>query len=137
MICQVKLNEGDRTGRGPPPFRGHAMKTLEQRIGQRLAKLRRLYGLTQAQLAEKVDVLPETISRIENGHRAASIGLLSRMADAIELELHELFRFQNADTPKATAIDNLVFFASRLTSAEIDHFMEVGAVLFKPRQRSR
>jgi len=106
------------------------MKTLEERIGHRISQQRRAYGLTQAQLAEKVEVLPETISRIETGHRTASLGLLVRVADAIEVELHELFRLRGSDTPKDLALDRLLWFASRLSAAEVVRLMEIGAAAF-------
>lgn len=106
------------------------MKTLEERIGQRIGQQRRAYGLTQAQLAELVEVLPETISRVETGHRTASIALLVRVADAIEVELHELFRLRSSDSPKDVAMDKLLWFASRLSAHEIDHLLEIGAAVF-------
>jgi len=107
------------------------MRTLEEHIGQRIASLRRAYGMTQAQLAERVDVLPETISRIENGRRTASLALLARIADAIDQDLHELFRFNGADDPKANALDNLMWFASRLTAHDIDRLLDVATAVFK------
>ncbi len=113
------------------------MKTLAERIGQRIALQRRAYGLTQAQLAEKVDVLPETISRIETGSRTASLGLLVRVADTMEVELHELFRLRNSGSPKDQALDHLLWFASRLSAAEIDHLMEVGAAVFRSTRRGK
>ena len=118
-------------------FGGHAMRTLEDRIGHKISTLRRAYGLTQAQLAEKVDVVPETISRIENGRRTASLGLLARIADAIELEFHEIFKCQRPDNPKTVALDKLLWFALRLSVTEIDHLLEIGVVIFKPTYRSQ
>jgi transcriptional regulator with XRE-family HTH domain len=113
------------------------MKTLEERIGQRIAQQRRAYGLTQAQLAEKADVFPETISRIETGHRTASLGLLVRVADAIEVELHELFRLRGSDSPKDVAMDRLLWFASRLSAPEIEHLLEIGAAVFASTRRGK
>lgn len=112
------------------------MKTLEQRLGQRIAKQRKAVGLTQTQLAEKVDVQPETISRIETGRRTASLRLMATLSDAIELELHELFRLQHEDSPKDDAMTRLLWFASRLTPIEIEVIMDLGAAVLPHIRRS-
>ena len=41
------------------------MSRIEQRLGRRIAHLRHAAGLTQEELAEKVGVAPETLSRLE------------------------------------------------------------------------
>ena len=105
------------------------MKTIEERIGQRIARQRRAVGLTQAQLAEKINVQPETISRIETGSQAASLDLIAHLSEALELGLHELFRLQEVETPKDRAIERLLWFASRLSSSEIELVMDVGAAV--------
>jgi transcriptional regulator with XRE-family HTH domain len=105
------------------------MKTLEKRLGHRIARQRRAVGLTQAQLAEKVDVQPETISRIETGSQTASLRLMAHISDAIEFELHELFRLQDLDSPKDAAIEKLLWFVSRLSPAEIELVLGVGVTV--------
>ncbi len=97
------------------------------RVGQKLATLRKAVGLTQAQLAEKVATQSETISRIETGHMDASLKLLTRISEALEIELHELFRPYDVDNPKDGALARLVWWASRLSPAEIELVMNVGA----------
>jgi transcriptional regulator with XRE-family HTH domain len=112
------------------------METLEERLGQRLARQRRAVGLTQAQLAERVDIQPETVSRIETGNRTASLGLISKIADALEIELHEVFRICDANDPKDRAIERMIWFASRLTQAEIDLVMDVGTAVLGHARRT-
>lgn len=112
------------------------MKTLEERLGQRIARQRRAVGLTQSQLAEKVDVQPETISRIETGSKTASLDLVAHICEALELELHELFRLQSADNPKGRAVERLLWFASRLSLPEIELVLDVGATVLKHTRRT-
>lgn len=107
------------------------MKTLEERLGQRIARQRRAVGLTQAQLAEKVDVQPETISRIETGSKTSSLDLIAQISEALELELHELFRLQSTDNPKDRAVERLLWFASRLSPPEIELVLDVGTAVLK------
>jgi len=111
------------------------MKTLEERLGQKIARQRRAVGLTQAQLAEKVNVQPETICRVENGRKKASLRLIANVSGALELDLHELFRLQSADKPKNRAVERLLWFASRLSPGEIELVMEVGAAVVKHARR--
>jgi transcriptional regulator with XRE-family HTH domain len=113
------------------------MKTIEERLGQRIARQRKAAGLTQAELAEKVNVQPETISRVETGIRAASLELLGHLAEALELELHELFRLHDADDPKNRALERLLWFASRLSPTEIELVMDVGAAVIGHARRLR
>lgn len=113
------------------------MTTLEERLGQRIARQRRAAGLTQAQLAEKVDVQPETISRVETGHRTASLELIAHLSEALELELHELFRLHDRDNPQDSAMERLLWFASRLSPAEIELVMDVGAAVLGHTRRAQ
>jgi transcriptional regulator with XRE-family HTH domain len=107
------------------------MATIAEELGQKIAVQRRAAGLTQARLAEKIDVQPETISRIETGKRTASLDLLARIADALDLELHELFRAHEKDKARSRAIEKLLWFAQRLSPAEIELVMDVGSAVLK------
>jgi transcriptional regulator with XRE-family HTH domain len=60
-------------------------------IGKKLACQRKALNLTQTQIAEQLDVEPETISRIENGAVATSVERLAMYAQALGLGLEELF----------------------------------------------
>ena len=107
------------------------MATIPEELGQRIAIQRRAFGLTQARLAERIDVQPETISRIETGKKTASLDLLGRIADALDLELHELFHAHEKDKPRSGAIEQLLCFAQRLSPAEIELVMDVGSAVLK------
>ena len=105
------------------------MKTLEERLGQRITRQRKAVGLTQAELAEKVDVQPETINRLEKGNRTASLALIALLAYALELELHEMFLLPEAKTPKDKAAERLMWFAAKLTAEEIELVLDLAAVV--------
>lgn len=105
------------------------MQTLQARLGQRIARHRKAVGLTQANLAEKVGVQPETICRIEKGQRAVSLELIGLLSTALDLELHDLFRLRKSDSPKDRAVERLLWFAARLSFEEIELLMDVGAAV--------
>lgn len=113
------------------------MNTLAERLGQRIARLRRAAGLTQAELAEKVGVQPETISRLETGKRKVSLEMLALISESLSLELHELFRFPERDTPKDEVMGRLIWFGSRLTVVEIELVLDVGAAVLVHTRRSQ
>ena len=102
------------------------MNTLAERLGHRIAR-RRAAGLTQAELAEQVGVQPETISRLETGKRMVSLEMLAFISESLSLELDELFRLPETDSPKNEAMDRLLWFGSRLSVAEIELVLDVGA----------
>jgi transcriptional regulator with XRE-family HTH domain len=105
------------------------MNTITQRLGHKIARQRRAAGLTQAELAEKVGVQPETISRLETGKRTVSLGMMALLSESLGLELHELFRLQSTDSPKDKALGKLLWFGSRLSVAEIELVLDVGAAV--------
>lgn len=113
------------------------MSAIEERLGQKIARLRKAAGYTQAQLAERVGLQPEHISRIETGRRGVSIEAIANIAQALGIEIHELFRLQDRDDLKATSLDRLMWFASRLSSSEVDLVMAVGAAVLEHARQAR
>ena len=66
------------------------MKTREkpQRLGAKVRALRRRENLSQADLAERLDISPSYLNLIENNHRALPAPLLIRLAQLFGVELH-------------------------------------------------
>jgi transcriptional regulator with XRE-family HTH domain len=54
-----------------------------ERIGKRIAELRKAKGLTQAQLAEKTGFSQSNIGRIETGKYSVGIDVLAKIAEAL------------------------------------------------------
>lgn len=57
-------------------------KVIEQ-VGRRIAELREQAGLTQAEVAERVEMTVSNYQRIEHGHQNATISTLVKIAGAI------------------------------------------------------
>ena len=66
---------------------------LQQRLGQRIADLRKTRRLTQAQLAKAVACSVGFISLVERGVNAPTVARLEDFAKALKVEVVELFRF--------------------------------------------
>ena len=66
-----------------------------QRLGEifirNLKDFRKRSGLTQAELAEKVQVTPHYIGMLEMGRNFPATDLIERIARALNIEMYELF----------------------------------------------
>ena len=62
-----------------------------KKLGLFLRYFRKYYGITQKQLAEKINILPQTISKIENGKTGISLSLLFDLTMALDISISKLF----------------------------------------------
>lgn len=58
-----------------------------ERIGKRIAEIRKSKGISQAKLSEITGIAPGNIARIETGKYSTGIDLLSKIADALDYKL--------------------------------------------------
>lgn len=72
------------------------VRQLGQRIRE-LRTLRRTGRVTQEDLAERADISVSFLSMIERGERAPHIETLARIAEALDVELGELFSAPRGD----------------------------------------
>jgi transcriptional regulator with XRE-family HTH domain len=61
------------------------------RIGRRVAELRAERGWTQAAFAERMGIATKYLQRIEAGDENLTVSSLLRLAEALAVELEELF----------------------------------------------
>ena len=71
------------------------MQAAKELLGMRVREVRRLRGLSQERLAEKVGIDPKQISRIEGGKSAPSFETLEAIAKHLHVEMKDLFDFQH------------------------------------------
>lgn len=69
----------------------------EKLIGSQIARFRKEREFTQAELAEKIDVTVETISRMERGVSIPSIKTLEAVSKALSVRLKDLFDFEREE----------------------------------------
>jgi len=67
-------------------------KHLSKLVGARLAARRKELGLTQAELAERLGIEKESVSRLETGVISPSLGRLSTLAEALDFPMEGLLR---------------------------------------------
>ncbi len=73
---------------------------LKQEIGSRVKASRKMRGMTQAALAEAIDMSFETVSNLERGKTAPNFNTLSDIATALDLELKFFFDYEPNNTSK-------------------------------------
>lgn len=84
---------------------------MVSRIGPKKLKTRRVYlaewrnhkGLTQRQLAERLETTEATISRIENLQRDPTLGFLQAAAEALECSVSDIIERPPPDPDEAAA----------------------------------
>ena len=69
------------------------------KIGQRIRKIRKAHGLSQEELAERVNISTTHMSHIETGNTKLSLPVLVDIAMALEVRTDDLLN----DFPRATA----------------------------------
>lgn len=67
-------------------------KHLSKLVGARLAARRKELRLTQAELAERLGIEKESVSRLETGGISPSLGRLSTLAGALDFPMEDLLR---------------------------------------------
>ena len=69
------------------------MKTYKKKFGAKLAYLRKSKKLSQMKLAEIVDMNFNYIGQIERGEANVTIQTMTILANALDVEMKELFDF--------------------------------------------
>ncbi len=94
------------------------MNTIKELFGRKIKECRKKLGLTQAELAEKVNVDNKHISCIESGKNFPSADLIERLAFALNREPKDLFEFyylQDASNLKS----DIVLMLEKLSTDEL------------------
>jgi len=70
-------------------------KITEQdyRLGRKIQKIRKVRGLTQEQLAEKVKVSTTFIGYVETGYRRPNLKMIYKLARALDVKVKDIFPF--------------------------------------------
>ena len=71
------------------------MPTLRVQFGKKVRSLRRRAGLTQEELADKVEISVDFLSLVERGINAPSFENIEKLASALGVEPRELFDFED------------------------------------------
>ena len=110
------------------------MSGIEKRIGGRITEIRLSQKLTQAQLAEKVNLSVETISRMERGVAFPSLKTIEIIAGSLNVPLKSFFEFDehpSQDKSFERELSKLIGFLRSLRKKEITLVHKILKVVFK------
>ena len=74
-------------------------------LNENLSRIRRERGLTQAALANKLNVVRQSVSKWENGTAVPDADMLCRLADALDVPAQELLRGPEREAKMDTTAD--------------------------------
>lgn len=97
---------------------------LANTIGQNVAKYRLQAGLTQAQLAEAIDVSSVFISRVERGQKMMKVSTLHAMARALRVSCDALLSPEGPESYR----ENILYMLSQQspqTLCRLERFIRV------------
>jgi len=94
------------------------MTDLRKVLAFNIKQYRKKLGLSQAKLAELVDVSDNYIALIETGRRFPSITMLELIATTLKIDILELFSIKTIELSDKKDIKNLIM-------ADIDHILSL------------
>lgn len=80
------------------------MRKIQEHLSRNIKNRRSVLGLTQAQLAERVNCASNYMSLIEQGKKFPSPTMLEKIAAALGIESYELFHGPDADASALSEI---------------------------------
>jgi transcriptional regulator with XRE-family HTH domain len=80
---------------------------IKKQLGAKIKRLRQKRGLTQEQLAEKVDIATRTLSGVETGENFVTAETLEKFLTALNVSISELFAIDHIK-PQEDLISEIV-----------------------------
>ena len=87
------------------------------KIGQKIRKVRKAHGLSQEELAERVDISTTHMSHIETGNTKLSLPVLVEIAAVLEVRVDDLLS-DNSHTSSGSAMEDIAAVLERCTAKE-------------------
>ena len=87
------------------------------KIGQRIRKIRKAHGLSQEELAERVNISTTHMSHIETGNTKLSLPVLVDIATVLEVKTDDLLNYNSA-VATSSALEDIAAVLDRCTATE-------------------
>lgn len=100
------------------------------KIGNFLRELRKEKGLTQEQLAEKVNVARRTVSRWETGNNMPDLDILIELSDYYEVDLRELLNGERTCEKMDKELKETVLEVAEYSNVEKQHSTKIVMIYF-------
>lgn len=115
-VRKTRFRHHSKLGMGLRRSRPMSQEASETRkfIGGKLKDARKAKGLSQADLAEKVGGVPETLSNIERGIYSASLDKLIKITNVLGISLAEVMPPTKIESEKDAVLAELIMAAQDL-----------------------
>ena len=99
---------------------------LQNELGGKIRQIRKLKGLTQEQLAEKIGIDNKHLSRIEKGRHMPNYKILKNLACVLDFDIYDLEKKSNIEIkqPDKFYIKSLCILNSAKTDNEKKYYLE-------------
>ena len=98
------------------------MSTLSMQVGKRIKELREAKGMKQVELADLIDMEATNLSKLEKGVHLPKEDNLSKITNALNVEIKDLFDFGHIKTKQELVNDiNTIFEQSTLEEMQFFH----------------
>ena len=67
------------------------MATTNEKLGDKIQRLRRSLGFTQEELAEKINISRTHMGHIEQGRKSPSIKVMDKLSRVLKVKVGDLF----------------------------------------------
>ena len=105
-------------------------------LGQIIASLRKEHGMTQANLAEKMNVTDKAVSKWERDQSCPDVGSLPRLAEVLGISLDELMQVEPNGKGTGGAVGDMVLLVCKAVALAMGVAVTVCALLGKLDTRS-
>ena len=100
------------------------MNEIIKQLGIKIKEIRKLNNLTQAELAEKINVDSKYISRLETGTSIASISTLIKISKVLNVELSDIFTVESSQKKKKI-IELINIKLNRINTKELKAVLDI------------
>lgn len=94
-------------------------QSLNKKTGERIRSLRRIMGLTQAELAGKINVSYQQLQKYERGQNNINLNMLSSISEALGHDINSLIDTSTSDQPSTIGTDALETSQGQRASAKL------------------
>jgi len=98
-------------------------------FGKRIKELRKKQG-SQEKVAEKIGISPRYLSRLETGQHFPSAKILNKLANALDLEVMELFEFGEVTYTSQELKRTLNKFISKMKEDDLRLLLKITKLVF-------
>lgn len=104
------------------------MKEIINQIGNRIKEIRKKNHFTQAELAEKINVDPKYISRLETGTSTPSIATIAKLSKALNSDISNFFIIESNEK-KQNIIALINIYLKKINIKELNAILEVVSII--------